>query len=45
MGYNTQLEDLTVNVSSSSNVNITAIHFPDDTPITAKLTTLMQETQ
>ena len=41
MGTNSRLEDVTVTVTSSSNVNTTAVYFPDGTPINAKLRTLV----
>jgi hypothetical protein len=41
MGTNSRLEDVTVTVTSSNNVNLNAIYFPDATTITSKLRTLV----
>jgi hypothetical protein len=41
MGVNSRLEDMTVNVSSSSAVDITCVQFPDGTSKTAKLRTVV----
>lgn len=37
MGSNCRVENLTANLSSSSNVNLTGVYFPGGTPTTAKL--------
>jgi hypothetical protein len=44
MGTNTRLEDVTLNLSSASNVNLTTVYFPDETPSNAKLRTLVINT-
>jgi hypothetical protein len=44
MGTNSRLEDVTVTVTSSSNVNLNSIYFPDGTTINAKLRTLVINT-
>lgn len=37
MGTSTRLEDVTLNLTSASDVNLTAIYFPSATPTTAKV--------
>ena len=37
MGTSTRLEDVTLNLSSASDVNLTAVYFPSATPTTAKV--------
>ena len=37
MGTSTRLEDVTINLSSASDVNLTAVYFPGSTPTTAKV--------
>jgi hypothetical protein len=44
MGTNSRLEDVTVTVTSSNNVNLNAIYFPGGTTLTAKLRTLVVNT-
>lgn len=44
MCTNTRLEDVTLTLSSSSNVNLTNVYFPDGTTINAKLRTLVINT-
>lgn len=39
MGSNCRVEDITFNLSSSSNVNLTGIDWPSGTPLTSKLRT------
>ncbi len=39
MGSNCRVEDITFNLSSTSNVNLTGIDWPSGTPLTAKLRT------
>jgi hypothetical protein len=41
MGTQTRLEDVTLNISSASDVNLTAVDFPTGTPQTAKLRTMV----
>ena len=41
MGTQTRLEDVTLNISSSSDVNLTGVDFPTGTPQTAKLRTMV----
>ena len=44
MGTNSRLEDVTLSLSSTSNVNLTAVYFPAGTTINAKLRTLVINT-
>ena len=44
MGTNSRLEDVTLSLSSTSNVNLSAVYFPDGTTINAKLRTLVINT-
>ena len=44
MGTNSRLEDVTLTLSSSSNVNLTNVYFPDSTTINTKLRTLVINT-
>ena len=37
MGVNSRLEDVTLNLSSSSNVELKAVYFPNQTPTSAKV--------
>jgi hypothetical protein len=39
MGSNTRVEDITFRLTSSSNVNLTGVDWPSQTPLTAKLRT------
>jgi hypothetical protein len=41
MGTQTRLEDVTLNISSSSDVNLIGVDFPEGTPQTAKLRTMV----
>ena len=41
MGIQTRLEDVTVNLSSSANVNLIGVDFPSGTPQTAKMRTMV----
>ena len=41
MGTQTRLEDVTLNISSSADVNLTGVDFPTGTPQTAKLRTMV----
>lgn len=41
MGTQTRLEDVTLNLSSSANVNLIGVDFPSGTPQTAKLRTMV----